>query len=114
MMEHQINSVEALFEKTTDYLETRIELVKLQAVHKVTDAVASFVSRLIIMVMILLMIVVLNTGIALWLGEMLGKIYYGFFCVAGFYLLLVIILAIGRKSWIKKSVSDRLVSKMLN
>ena len=83
-MEDQINSVEALFEKTTDYLEARIELVKLQAVNKITDVLSSLVSRLIIMIIIVFMVVVLNTGIAIWLGDMLGKMYYGFFCVAGF------------------------------
>lgn len=113
-MEDQINSVEALFEKTTDYLEARIELVKLQAVNKITDVLSSLVSRLIIMIIIVFMVVVLNTGIAIWLGDMLGKMYYGFFCVAGFYLLLVIVLAAGRRSWLKRPFSNKLIRKMLN
>ena len=113
-MQDKINTVEALFEKTTDYVESRIELVKLQAVNKVTDVVSSLVSRLIIMIIVVLMIVVLNTGIAIWLGEVLGKMYYGFFCVAGFYLLLVIVLGLGRRNWLKKPVSNKLVRKMLN
>ena len=113
-MEDPINAIESLFEKTTDYLEKRIELVKLQAVNKVTDVVSSMVSRLIIMIIIVLMIVVLNTGIAIWLGELLGKMYYGFFCVAGFYLLLLIVLASGRRSLLKKPLSDKLVRKMLS
>lgn len=113
-MENPINSVEALFEKTTDYLETRIELVKLQAVNKITDVVSSFISRLVIVIIAVLLVVVLNTGIAIWLGEVLGKMYYGFFCLAGFYLVLIIILAAGRHSWLKKPIGDKLVKKMLN
>ena len=27
-----------------------------------------------------------NVGLSLWIGELLGKAYYGFFAVAGFYL----------------------------
>src|SRR5882672_3575541 len=113
-MEDQINSVEALFKKTTDYLETRIELVKLQTVNKIADVVSSLVSRFIIMIIIVLMVVVLNTGIAIWLGEVLGKMYYGFFCVAGFYLLLAVILIATRRSWLKRSIGNRLVKKILN
>jgi len=113
-MEDPITSVEALFKRTTEYLETRIELVKLQTVNKITDVVSSLASRLIIVIFVLLMIVVLNTGIAIWLGEILGKMYYGFFCLAGFYLLLVIILAAARRSWIKKAIGNKLVRKMLN
>ena len=113
-MQDPINSIEALFEKTTDYVETRIELVKLQAVNKITDVVSSLVSRLIIMIIVVLMIVVLNTAVAIWLGDILGKMYYGFFCVAGFYLLLLIVLASGRRIWLKKPISNKLVRKMLN
>lgn len=113
-MEDQINSLETLFKKTTDYLETRVELVKLQTVHKITDVVSSLVSRFIIVTIVILMVVVLNTGIAIWLGEILGKMYYGFFCVAGFYLLLAVVLAAVRHSWLKKSIGNKLVKKMLN
>ena len=113
-MEDQINSVEALFKKTTDYLETRIELVKLQTVNKITDVVSSFVSMAIVMIIIVLMVVVLNIGIALWLGEILGKFYYGFFCVAGFYLLLAVVLIATRRNWLKRAIGNKLVRKMLN
>ena len=109
-----MNSLEALFEKTSEYVETRIQLAKLQAVNKLTDVASSIISRVVIALIIILMVVILNTGIAIWLGDILGKMYYGFFCVAGFYLLLIIILSATRSTWIKKPISDRLVKKMLN
>lgn len=112
-MQDQINSLEALFEKTSEYVETRIKLAKLQAVNKITDVASSILSRVVIALIIVLMVVILNTGIAIWIGELLGKMYYGFFCVGGFYLLLIIILSATRGKWLKKPISDRLIKKIL-
>ena len=113
-MQDQINSLESLFEKTTDYLEKRIELVKLQAVHKAADVASTFLSRVIIATIVLLMVLVLNTGVAIWLGELLGEMYYGFFVLAGFYLLLAIVLYACRRTWLKRPFSDMIIKKMLN
>jgi len=113
MMEDQMNSMEALFEKTSDFVETRIQLAKLQAVSKLTDVASSMLSRVVVALIIILMVIILNTGIAIWLGEIFGKMYYGFFCVAGFYLLLIIILSANRGKWLKKPISDRLINKLL-
>jgi hypothetical protein len=32
-----------------------------------------------------LFVLFLNIGLSIWLGEILGKTYYGFFVLAGFY-----------------------------
>lgn len=47
-MEQEHNSFELLFEKTCDYLDTRIELTKLKAVDKTSDLISSLTTRLII------------------------------------------------------------------
>ena len=113
-MESHTNSVEALFEKTGDYLETRMELFKLQTINTTSDITSSVVSKLIFGLIISLIMLILNTGIALWIGDILGKMYYGFFIVAGFYTLVAILLFFFRTSWIKRPVTDMLIKKMLN
>jgi hypothetical protein len=113
-MESQTNSVEALFEKTGDYLETRMELLKLQTINTTSDITSSIVSRLVLVLIVSLIVLILNTGIAIWIGDMLGKMYYGFFIVAGFYIVVACFLFIFRHKWIKRPVSDMLIKKMLN
>jgi hypothetical protein len=44
---------------------------------------------------------------------MLGKTYYGFFLVSGFYLLAGIIVYSNREKWIKEPVSDAVIDKLL-
>ena len=113
-MENQTNSLEALFEKTGDYLETRIELLKLQAVNKSSYVTSSMASRFVIALIISLIVLILNMGVSMWIGDMLGKMYYGFFLVSGFYILLAILLYYFRGKWIKMPLYDMLIKKMLN
>jgi ABC-type transport system involved in cytochrome bd biosynthesis fused ATPase/permease subunit len=63
--------------------------------------------------MLTLFALVLNIGIALWLGELLGKNYYGFFIVAVFYLLSAIVLHFFLHNWIKKPVSNLIITQAL-
>ena len=113
-MEHQASSIENLFEKTGDYLETRMELFKLKAVNTTSEITASILTKFIVGMVISLIILMLNVGIAIWIGDELGKIYYGFFIVSGFYIIVAILMYAFRRSWIKKPLNDMLINKMLN
>ncbi|MGC4101948.1 phage holin family protein [Ferruginibacter sp.] len=113
-MENNPTSLKALFEKTEDYLETRIELSKLQAVSKISDITASAVSRIILVAVLNLVVLLLSVSIALWIGDAMGKMYYGFFIVSGFYCLVILFLFIFRRQWIKRPFHDKLIKKMLN
>lgn len=108
------SSFESLFKKTGDYVETRIDLMKLQAVNKTSEVTSSIVSNIIIVILGMMTIMLLSIGIAFYLGEVLGGVHYGFFIVGGFYLLLGIILFVFRKEWLKTPVQDKMISKMLN
>jgi lipoprotein signal peptidase len=105
--------IEELFEKVESYSKTTYELSKLQALETTTIVVSSLVSRLSVITIFFLFTLVLNTGIALLLGELLGKFYYGFFIVAAFYLLAGIVLYFFLHQWIKKPVSDLIITQAL-
>jgi hypothetical protein len=63
--------------------------------------------------MISMFALVLNLGVALWLGELLGKSYYGFFIVAAFYLLAGLVLHFFLQRWIRKPISDLIITQAL-
>jgi hypothetical protein len=113
MMETPANIVEQLYERVEAYGKTTVELSKLKAVETSTRVVTSLISRISVIIMISLFALVLNIGVALWLGELLGKSYYGFFIIAVFYLVLGIILHFFLHNWIKKPVSDLIISQAL-
>lgn len=112
-MEQQTNAVESLFENAGSYLETTVDLIKLKAVDKSSDAFSLMALKLIILLIVLIVIVFSGVGIALFIGEITGKTYYGFFAVAGFYIVTGIILYIFRKQWIREPFSNLFVQELL-
>lgn len=108
------SSIESLFKKTGDYVETRIDLMKLQAVNKTSEVTSSLVSNIIIGILCTMTMMLLNIGIAFYLGEVLGGVHYGFFIVSGFYILVAVLFYVYRKDWLKTPVQDKIIRKMLH
>ena len=108
-MQTQTNAVEDLFSKTTDYLETKVELLELKAVSKISNIASSFVSGFVMGIVILVFLLFFNIGIAFWLGALFGKTYLGFLAVAGFYLLVFIIVYATRKKIIQLPVKEFII-----
>ena len=93
-IEEKTNLLGSLLDIATDYGETSIELVRLKVLDKTTDFVSSLVPLSIVIVFFLSFLLFVNLGISFWLGEILGKIYYGFLIVAGFYIIAAIFIRI--------------------
>jgi len=112
-METPSGLIESLFEKVETFSITTYELSKLKALETATVILTSLVSRLAVIVMISIFALVLNIGIALYLGELLGKNYYGFFIVAAFYLVAGIVLHLFLHKWIRKPLSELIITQAL-
>lgn len=113
-MKNSTNSLNILLEKTGDYLETRMELLRLQAVSTTSDVTSSLLASFLILFFASITFLLLNIGVAMWIGDVTGKMHYGFFIVSGFYILLLLLFITLRKKLIKKPLHDMLVKKMLN
>jgi uncharacterized membrane protein len=112
-MEDQESLIESLIEKGEQYGKTTLELLKLKTIDKSADVVSTLVSWAIVIVFAVLFFLILNIGVALWIGELLGKSYYGFFVVAGFYALLAILFGIFRKQMVKRPINNSIVEQVL-
>jgi len=112
-MEDHTKLIESLFERVTEYGKTTYELTKLKAVDKTSDVVSSFVPHSVALVLVASFLLFLNLGIAFWLGELLGKIFLGFFVVAGFYVVAGIVIHFVMHKWIKKFIRNYIVKLLL-
>ena len=112
-METTAKTIEELYEKAEAYGMTTYELTKLKTLETTTVVVASLVSRLAVILIISMFGLILNIGIALFLGKLLGEYYYGFFIVASFYLFAGIVLHFTLHKWIKKPISDLIIKQAL-
>jgi hypothetical protein len=112
-MDTSTKIIEPLFEKATAFGKTSIELLKLKAAGKTAEVVASLFSGSLFTVIISFFACMLNIAIALWLGELLGRSYYGFLIVAGFYALAGIILLLIHPT-IKVRVQNAVIRQLFN
>ncbi len=112
-MENNPSTIEMLFERAEDYTKTTIDLVKLNAVDKTADVLSSLISRLTVSIVFVLFAFLANIGLSLWIGALVGRVYYGFFIVSGVYLLLSILLYINKDEWMKMPISNFIIAKML-
>lgn len=112
-MEENTKIVESLLEKTTEYINSSIELAKLKALDKTADIVSTIIPQAIVFILMAAFILFLNFGIALWLGEILGSSFYGFFVVAGFYGITGAIVHLFFHKRIKKIIANNIVQQLI-
>ena len=113
-MQTQPGPVDLLIEKAEQYGKTSIELYRLKAIAQSADIISSLVAKLAVFVFFTLFFLILNIGIALWIGSALSSNYLGFFIVAGFYLLGGTVLYYFRFKWIKTPIQNSIVTQALN
>lgn len=112
-MEDTEYTIESLLGKATEYGKTSFELVKLKVLDKTSDFASSCISRTIIYLLILGFVLFMSIGISFWLGDVLGELYYGFFAVAGFYGLVVVVLRVFMFNWLKRVMGNYFIKKIL-
>ena len=112
-METNLSLIEPLLDRAEQYSKTSIELIKLRLVDKTAELSSTLLSRLLFVLAIAFFTLAINIAIALWLGDLFGKNYFGFLIVALFYGIAGIILWYAHPR-IKASVNDSIIVQMLN
>ncbi len=112
-MEEQLTYIEPLFEKVEQYGKTSYALFKFKALETTADLASEFISRSTVVLFSSMFMLSLSVGISLWLGDLLGKSYYGFFCVAGLYAIVGVVLYFVLHNWMKKTIANNIISQVL-
>jgi hypothetical protein len=86
-------------------------LIILKALDKVSESVSSFVPHSFVFAFIALLMLFLKLELALWLGDILGKLFYGFFVVAAFYFITGFAVNFFIYKWLKRLVSDYFINQ---
>jgi hypothetical protein len=104
--------IEPLLQKAEEYGKTSLEILKLKALDKSATVTSSLISRLLFLVFFVFFFLILNIALSLWLGDMLGKSYYGFLIVALFYGIVAAALFFLHSS-VKGKVGNFIITQML-
>lgn len=112
-MEAAPNHFESLLHKAGDYAETKVALLKLKVADKTSDTVSDAATAMVILLFAVFFLLILSIGLALLIGEWLGKNYYGFFIIAAIYGIAGFIFRANKKSLVKTPVSNFIINKIL-
>lgn len=97
-----------------EYLETRLDLIKLQAAGKLSKALGLFFSLILAFLLFFFVIVFLGMVLGFWIGEMTNSFTLGFSCSAALFIVLLGILLLFRKPLIQIPLSNMLVRELMS
>lgn len=106
------NKLEQLFFDMKEYAETRFDIAVLNVQDKVAEVLSSMASAIVAVVFLVFIIFFISVGAAWWIGQALENPAAGFFCIAGFYLLVAIVVLMNKEKWIKLPIINALLKKI--
>ncbi len=98
------NSIEELKESINAFKNSSAEYYKLNLYQKVAKGVITLIQVLLIGFIGLFIILFLSIALAVYLSNLLGVPSAGYFIVGGFYLLLLILILVFGRKFIKKTI----------
>ena len=107
------SEIDNLIEKIEQYGKRTFQLSKLRLLKQVVIVFTDFISSASILLMLILFVLFASIGISLLIGEVLGKLSYGFLIVSSFYFLLLILFYFFLSDSIKKPIANRIIKKVL-
>jgi hypothetical protein len=112
-MEDNSKLIDTVLESAIDYGKTSIELAKLKAADRISDTVSTLLPQYIVFIVYATGIILFSFGLAFWLGDILGRLVYGFFAVAGLYIITGLVLHFFLKERLRKYFSGYIIRKIL-
>jgi cytochrome c biogenesis protein CcdA len=113
-METVFAKAEEFTDHIKDYINTRIDLIKLQLAEKTSKIIAGFIAGITVAIIFLMFFLFVNISIAYLLGEWIGRIWAGFLIVSGLYLFLGIFIWTARNKLIRIPIMNKLIEVLFN
>ena len=106
------SAVDNLRDAAFEYVETRLEIIKLQAAEKISSLFAIITSYAILSLLFTFFLLFGSMAAAFALSDWLGKAYAGFLIVGGFYLVIACWIFAKRETFLRKPILDAIVRQL--
>lgn len=108
------NEIDEITDSVKNYINTNIELLKLETTERVSVVSSGLISNLIVAVLSFLGIIFFSIAIAFFIAERMNSFAMGFGIVAAFYVLVAIILWAKRKSFIEMPIRNSIIKSIFS
>ncbi len=113
-MESTFSHAEELAGTLNEYLDTRVESIKLEVVEKTAVVSANVITGMILAVVFIFFIGLSSIALSFVIGAWIGKLWAGFLIMAGIYLPITIVLWVQRKKLIRLPVTNVLIKQFFS
>ena len=100
-----------LKDEVEDYIDTKIDIIKLKFIDKIAGAVTGVVTGVGLAFLGVFILLFLSISAAFAIAELTGRSSIGFLCIGGFYILLAVILLVFKNQLITMPVVNSLAKK---
>ena len=108
-----VTLLETLFSQTKAYVDNRLELFKLKMVDKTSSVASMVIAGVALFVVFFIFFIIFNIGLALLIGDVVGKSWAGFFILALIYGIVGFVVLKKRDKLFKEPVTGMLIRKFL-
>ena len=105
--------LESLYIQSKEYLENRVDLVKMKVADKTASIVSAVITGVALFVVFFIFFIVLNIGLGLLIGDLVGRASWGFLILAALYAIAGLILFSARNKIFKSPITSMIFRKIL-
>lgn len=110
----EVNKIELITDDLKEYIAINMEITKLNLVAKTAIVTASIFSGILVTSIAFLAIMFTSIGIALYLSGYNLEIYTGFGMIAGFYIVLFLLVLLFKDKLLINPFKDQIIRKLLS
>ena len=111
-MESTFARAEELAANIKEYVNSRIESVKLSVAEKTSGVIANVMAGIVVAAFFMLFVLFASIALAFGLGAWIGKTWAGFLIVAGLYFILALIIWAAREKIIRIPIMNAMIRQL--
>ncbi len=111
-MEKTFEKVEELVVHVKEYMNNRINTVKLNTAEKGSKLMANMITMAVSILIFGLFVLFISLALAFVIGKAIGELYWGFLIVSGFYLILGILVFVFREKLLRLPILNALLKQL--
>ena len=102
------------FEFANQYVQKRIDLLKLEGAEKLAKSTSSIITVAVIAFLATMVAIMLSIAVGFWLGQMLGSNALAFLIITGVYALFALVVYFFKRQLITNPVLSTMIKSMFD
>lgn len=111
-MELKMEEIKSAYEYTEEYVRTKYNLYQLKTIKKSIDLTSYLTAKIFYLVLLCFSFLFLAIGLSLYLGELIGKPYAGFFVLSCVIFIFSVVFSFFGYRSIRRIISKILIHKV--